>query len=661
MPGPQLYATDDGQFRLLSMTAVTVEVADGDLVEAVGRDKVWEATGQLASSGSQIAIGLRNWGDDGEWRFWQAKRAMLNRQLWGWTGRTYRHPIAEYASGVFAEPNTSADARHKARPVYLVQPSETFGGDAHSPWRTFVEEDGSWFGDRADLDSTVSVGLLTPPPQGDAAAPNSGGLVIPMDSLQSGPVYRISFDHDHRAQYWRFSGRLESRYIGLLAPGARNDRGRVRGGWRRLLVKARPTDKLPKPKLKFILPLTEPFDFEGAPRAVPVSSLLVVFEEQWGETAGFAERLVAQVTMWSDDAGPTDPAEARPEIGIDPIVSALAPPRVDGSVLVSDAWPVGLTYDLEIDRPRPAATAFQVRLDDDWLARWTDLKAPHVTAQDVMAMVQFRRIADSALTTVEAEKDEKEDPQSYVSDWTKPEWVIFNADARYWRIQNAERDYDFIHVQDLRMKPDGSIVQQGPHGEVRPALLWANDLGEASAMMRLLFAVVTEDIVAADGGRSEAFLAVGEIKPGANTPNYAGYTPMPVETAKPVAASGGATAPPPRRGRKLRLLEVEMHRRSADLYQDSDFQRGWDKRKLIDEFYGDRRDNFFGVANSPRFWQDDIPESVRLLLKDASEHWLWRFLFPPPGQNNAVTGDAIARIRRVSPPIEMREQTAAST
>ena len=336
---PELYATDDGQFRLLSMTAVTVEVADGDLVEAVGRDKVWEATGQLASSGSQIAIGLRNWGDDGEWRFWQAKRAMLNRQLWGWTGRTYRHPIAEYASGVFAEPNTSADARHKARPVYLVQPSETFGGDAHSPWRTFVEEDGSWFGDRADLDSTVSVGLLTPPPQGDAAAPNSGGLVIPMDSLQSGPVYRISFDHDHRAQYWRFSGRLESRYIGLLAPGARNDRGRVRGGWRRLLVKARPTDKLPKPKLKFILPLTEPFDFEGAPRAVPVSSLLVVFEEQWGETAGFAERLVAQVTMWSDDAGPTDPAEARPEIGIDPIVSALAPPRVDGSVLVSDAWP----------------------------------------------------------------------------------------------------------------------------------------------------------------------------------------------------------------------------------------------------------------------------------------------------------------------------------
>ena len=213
---------------------------------------------------------------------------------------------------------------------------------------------------------------------------------------------------------------------------------------------------------------------------------------------------------------------------------------------------VGLTYDLEIDRPRPAATAFQVRLDDDWLARWTDLKAPHVTAQDVMAMVQFRRIADSALTTVEAEKDEKEDPQSYVSDWTKPEWVIFNADARYWRIQNAGRDYDFIHVQDLRMKPDGSIVQQGPHGEVRPALLWANDLGEASAMMRLLFAVVTEDIVAADGGRSEAFLAVGEIKPGANTPNYAGYTPMPVETAKPVTASGGATAPPPRRGRKLR-------------------------------------------------------------------------------------------------------------
>jgi hypothetical protein len=82
------------------MTVLTVEVADGDLVNAVGRDEVWNATDQLASSGSQLTIGVKNWDAKNSWRFWQAKRAMLNRQLWGWTGRTYRHPVVDYASNI---------------------------------------------------------------------------------------------------------------------------------------------------------------------------------------------------------------------------------------------------------------------------------------------------------------------------------------------------------------------------------------------------------------------------------------------------------------------------------------------------------------------------------------------------------------------------------
>ena len=234
---------------------------------------------------------------------------MLNRQLWGWTGRTYRRPIDALASNLFNEET-----------IYIRQPSETFDGKEKAElWRQFAEEDGAWFGDRADLDSTVSMGLLTPPPlrtQGDAGAPDCCGTPAPPDdmkpavsgeALQSGPVYRISLDHDRRAQYWRFSARLESRYIGLIAPDARNAQGRVRGGRRRILIKARPTDKLPTPKLKFILPLTEPFDLKAGPSApedrppAPVSSLLVMLEEQWGETTGFAEKLVAQVTPWTDD------------------------------------------------------------------------------------------------------------------------------------------------------------------------------------------------------------------------------------------------------------------------------------------------------------------------------------------------------------------------
>jgi hypothetical protein len=47
---------------------------------------------------------------------------------------------------------------------FAIQPLEVFedGGEQNRNWRLFVEEDGAWFGDRADLESTVSMGLLTP-------------------------------------------------------------------------------------------------------------------------------------------------------------------------------------------------------------------------------------------------------------------------------------------------------------------------------------------------------------------------------------------------------------------------------------------------------------------------------------------------------------------
>jgi hypothetical protein len=121
----------------------------------------------------------------------------------------------------------------------------------------------------------------------------------------------------------------------------------VRGGWRRLLVKARPSDKFPKPKLKFLLPLTQTIDSPSDAAAeqfadfVPISTFLVMLEEQWGESAGFAEKLVAKVSRWQDDvkkvanarAGregktvPEPPDTPNPinEIGIDGIVSNASP------------------------------------------------------------------------------------------------------------------------------------------------------------------------------------------------------------------------------------------------------------------------------------------------------------------------------------------------
>jgi hypothetical protein len=93
--------TADGDaLQLVSMDVVTIEAAAGNFIESVSRREVWSSTDMLASSGSLLTIGMRNWDDDKNWLFWQAKRAMLNRQLWGWAGRTYPNPIARMAANL---------------------------------------------------------------------------------------------------------------------------------------------------------------------------------------------------------------------------------------------------------------------------------------------------------------------------------------------------------------------------------------------------------------------------------------------------------------------------------------------------------------------------------------------------------------------------------
>jgi hypothetical protein len=94
-------------------------------------------------------------------------------------------------------------------------------------------------------------------------------------------------------------------------------------------------------------------------------------------------------------------------------------------------------------------------LTREWLASaWRWRKNPvdnKIIAQDIMAMVQFQRAVEPTLTTVDAGQ--------YESDWTKPEWVIFNADARFWRFQQSDGSESAVDTKFLRLKPDGSVIR----------------------------------------------------------------------------------------------------------------------------------------------------------------------------------------------------------
>ena len=129
---------------------------------------------------------------------------------------------------------------------------------------------------------------------------------------------------DLRALHHRFSARVFSRWEGILPEGegvleAENDKARDR--WQPQFVPCRRPAKVPAPKIKMVLPLTQGVseNVEGGP------GLMVVVDGPWYEVGGLAERLGIEVMTVSDPEVPLGEqatADKRHfQIGTDPIVT----------------------------------------------------------------------------------------------------------------------------------------------------------------------------------------------------------------------------------------------------------------------------------------------------------------------------------------------------
>ena len=281
-------------------------------------------------------------------RFRNVAGVQLRRQVWRWRGR----PLPPFPFEAAANPDdfpTPADPTDAPQNLML--------------W------DAPGFGDRSGidmLDEDRQVGYPTPRAE----------------------LFGESLTADPRALYYRFNPLFTSRYAGLfpqdppalVAAGYEWSEAPNRAGpdrwqvaltpWRRLVVPCRRTAEVPRPVVRFLVPLTQP---DGDPGPAGTPGLLAVLDEPAFAVGGLAEAVEADVVR-VDDPWEAQTGVSRPEFGPDPTLRSQgwtkaakggtgdAPP--DDALPVDVEGPIGHTFDTTADAPLYATSSYFVRPPD---------------------------------------------------------------------------------------------------------------------------------------------------------------------------------------------------------------------------------------------------------------------------------------------------------
>ena len=197
-------------------------------------------------------------------------------------------------------------------------------------------------------------------------------------------------------RYARFGIKALHRYavvyeaaLGKDAPGASfwevsasltaENSSKLNTRWRRALVPGHWEPKVPAPLIKLIVPLTRSFPISTTNASQGATAdLLVVLNEQWGQTGGLAETLEANIEPISRDYDNDDIVSAS-EHGADPIDTPVPDPPLPQTNSVGVYGPIGHTFDIGAREPGFVAASFFVRTSE-------------ILSPFGFAKLQFRRV-----------------------------------------------------------------------------------------------------------------------------------------------------------------------------------------------------------------------------------------------------------------------------
>ncbi|MBO9690723.1 hypothetical protein [Chryseobacterium sp.] len=283
-----------------------------------------------------------------------------------------------------------------------------------------------------------------------------------------GNTRQIIFIHsrpdEKRALYYLLNVQLHSRYELLEGYNDIVKAHSISTGtrWRRHFRKTRISKKLPRPTIRFIIPLTKSLQTEEkAGNTSNVASLLIVLDDVWYTEAGLAEKLQVGVEILQKDKT----EELFIQAGLDPIISGDGTPPFDmNNQYVKDhlketfeqdpldetkfiktrrfvfdaVGPVGLTFDQNSILPKINASCFIVNIPETSGVFGAAGKDFHLKPWSMMKISVRRTLIDGLHESL---PDGGLDHLS--SGWTESEWVQHLPDTktfipRSWRDDNKD-------------------------------------------------------------------------------------------------------------------------------------------------------------------------------------------------------------------------------
>lgn len=287
---------------------------------------------------------------------------------------------------------------------------------------------------------------------------------------KSAQIHEENMSHDLRASYFRYSIIVTSRYKGLRNFHVRHVQSLLAletpvpdkspqkfTTWKRFYIPCRWTDQVPKPAIKFVLPLTH-----GEDSAVRAAGFVVVVSEEWYQVGGLSERLHMEVCMTENTRKkyPTPvepkPKDMRYEAGEDPIMYGRSISVND--VVTKQGEPLGCTFDTDTDAPLFVNTA--VYFDPPELA-WT--QPAQVEPAWNFLKVQFKRTL--------AKEGHADGSRDRVSELSPPIWIqllqqsslYLNENNNSWhRIKDLTLEVDKLGTNIAGNFSNGGVVKLQP-------------------------------------------------------------------------------------------------------------------------------------------------------------------------------------------------------
>jgi hypothetical protein len=459
----------------------------------------------------QLEVGKTSWDDYSEY-FAYTSRTEIHHQVWHWNGR-----LDESESIVDSIPGdqiTTAkeDINDKLDPV----DKKTTKAMKWEAWA---------FSDRPDFSALVQeTNLLAYRFNGDT-------------------VQTLFTDHrpsEKKALYYRFSATLHARYELLgkdyrfsieskqpLEDPNKHDK------WKRYVRKydVKTGARLPRPSIRFVIPLTKSIKECRDTDTISGASLLVVLDDRWFTEAGLAEQFELGIEVVKN---PHSESEKYLSAGNDPILTgtSLTPLKTDrdgekGSggnkkypyreenndqdVLVFDAkGPAGLTFDFAAKTPRLKGCAFVVEIPNleeilEQPSKDNDQEKTNILKAWSMVQIAVRRRLRPAFC------ENTENPEALTSEWTAKEWVQFLPSVDSFIPQTWKKAVTLKYGVEIKIEPDPkeSNPEKKWNGKTI-SVKYGNSLPKFDAIFDDLndrFIILTERVYDIGGQPTERYLA----------------------------------------------------------------------------------------------------------------------------------------------------------